>query len=414
MKRGQFRAITCDNREIASQCNTKEEAENLLLKQPTFALKLNDYAKYHQSLRNFFETWQIFPSLEDEINCSPQSYLKNLHFLPEKVTETLKQECNGNEPTFDTFLKLHENNSDRLFSITQNLMGKEGIEKIYTRVNIALQRAKDIHGSSNENFKRGILVSKKPFTILGTNRLKYIMDAENLFDDVELGSLMEFEACAHNQTAINCIFYKPKMTGFKNYIDIQSEHFLERNANKYNKKKNYQNNSLYTTTTLIKIIQKTLQQRNSHSFNIHELPVIIQKELKIEWNPRKFGYNSLKHIFSDKRILQICSIEATTGLTIVCIPEKAKETPDLSWVKAGIVQLLKKYGNPNEGYRIKNKKTSSLRKHFAKVTGRTLKPKTWFRWSIATLLKKCQDVIHIDTQSESDGVWKLYLKQNCY
>jgi len=60
----------------------------------------------------------------------------------------------------------------------------------------------------------------------------------------------------------------------------------------------------------------------------------------------------------------------------------------------------------------KGQKGSDLRAHFAEITGTALKPRVWFGDSvkIKDLIRKCNDIIHVEPTRNPEGVWVLFLK----
>eukprot|EP01083_Nonionella_stella_P209181 758514_1 len=127
---------------------------------------------------------------------------------------------------------------------------------------------------------------------------------------------------------------------------------------------------------------------------------------------KKFGFESLRSIFEHPKIKQVCRLDNASSTALVSSIAKSKETPNMEFIKRGFELVLKKYGDPFRGYRMKRKgsKKTEIRAHFAKLTGKALKPKPWFGKSVKELILECEDVIRIDTDTEPDGVWLLFLK----
>merc|ERR1712129_344525 len=93
---------------------------------------------------------------------------------------------------------------------------------------------------------------------------------------------------------------------------------------------------------------------------------------------------------------------------------KSREIPTLQWIKDGLIKVLRKYGHPEYGYRMKPRcsKKSCIRSDFAEINRKALKPTRLGKknFSIKQLILEFDDVIRVDDTSEPDGVWVLYLR----
>ena len=58
----------------------------------------------------------------------------------------------------------------------------------------------------------------------------------------------------------------------------------------------------------------------------------------------------------------------------------------------------------------KDDKKITIGTHFAMITRKVLKPCVWFGINMNELIRKCDDIIDIDYDTEPDGVWLLFLK----
>merc|ERR1712154_298084 len=109
----------------------------------------------------------------------------------------------------------------------------------------------------------------------------------------------------------------------------------------------------------------------------------------IQWDPKKFGFESLRAIFEDSKIKEICRLDNASSAALVSTIEKSRAIPTMNKIKEGFKAVLMKYGDKKRGYRMKKKgsKKTDIRTHFAQITGKALKPKVWFNKNVKISLK---------------------------
>ena len=399
-----WKAITYDSRVLDDECESAEEAKNLLLKQPQIELNLNWTSKMFRAIGNFKNSLQIFRSLEAEIDVSEFSSMSDLHLLPLKVIETLNDI--GIE-RFGEYMNRFDADYDSLHSV-EALIGRDGVHIIYDKIGYALQRMTQIHCAQYEC--RGVVKSKQSKAIiLSADKREIECVNGHILRHVNCGSVVEYELDEYSHKAVNVCVVEKDMIGFADYVDIiaMNQYF----GSDYNQQQMHENDNLVLDKfTLQQIISDEL--RHCDTFSLHALPGIVERRLNIIWDPKKFGFPSLRKIFEDPDIKRVCRLDNAASTALVSTVAKSKEIPTMQWIKEGFVRVLMKYGDERRGYRMKRRgaKKTDIRDHFAKVNKKHLKPRAWFGIDMKELIRACDDVIRVDDTTEADGVWLLFLK----
>ena len=422
VKGGKYKAMTYDSRELDAECESIEEARELLLKQPQFDADLNWRSKFHVAIKNFTSSCQIFRSLEAELDASEASSMNDLYLLPIKVIKELndafiKRRYRNNhgydpnaEMTFDDFMRAVDRKDDGLLFSAKQLVGDKGIDNIYAKIDAAIQRSHDIHDGYGRN--RGLVKSIHPAIIITCDKQEIHVSNPSELNDINVGCLIGFER-GPDSMARNIKYIQDEMRGADNYVDIiaarQKYHFphprqyIAKNRRRARKLDKF---------TIKGIIEEELKLSDG-VFDMHKLPHIVEATLDIQWDPKKFGFPTLRSIFEDYEIKKICRLDNASSTALVSTIEKSKEIPTMEFIKRGFEKVLIRYGDPNRGYRMKKRgsKKTDIRAHFAQLTGKALKPKAWFNINVKDLIRKCDDIIDIDYDTEPDGVWLLFLKK---
>ena len=448
-RNGKFKAMTSDSRELDAECESVEEARSLLLRQPQFDPEMNWKSRFYAALANFKAEQQLFRSLEAELDCSEWSSLNALYLLPIKVVSELNAEyrqrtgCGhqsgrGEEVTFGLFVQFRRetavSSGGGIMFALERLIGEDGTYLIADKIQDALSRSDRLHSVCAHGLFRGILKRKQPAPLIVDSEKREVAVRDDSAADLEAGCLVEFElkVDGHCNGAVAVRLIDDALPGFSNYVDIAADphiDILDNHGHDGLQRAEYGLNGLRLQRvhserprprngkldkwTLRRVISEHLRECGG-TFNMHHLPGIVERTLDIRFRAQKFGFESLRAIFEDADILSVCRLDNASSTALVSTPERSKQTPSMQFIKNGFAAVLRKYDPHRRGYRMKRKgqKGSRLRAHFAEITGKALKPRVWFGDSVKVkdLIRKCNDIIHVDPYREPDGVWVLSLK----